>query len=453
MVVLYSNEESKLIEANIEDIKIAARRKELNTLEPTQKEFDNVMKVILDYIVKNRRIIYGGFAYNQLLIKKDPKDRIYDEENLHRADIEFYSPEPIDDLIKMCDILHEKKFKFVNAKDAQHHETYSLFVNFLNYCDVTYMPKILFHHIPIFKISNVCYAHPKFIFIDIFRQFNDPMTSYWRIDKAVKRGGLLFKHYPLETNGKLTKVNFEKNSKILDFIRKEIIQGSDLLVFGYYGYQYYMYKGNDDKKEELYVPFYDVISTNLEEDAEKILNKLRSFDNSIIHEEYHPFFQFTDNKISFIANGQVVLNVYGNNGMCIPCTYVEKKKIYVVTYTYMIQMFLILFMYNHVHNNKIESANYDYLLENIINVRNNYLKKHKKTLLDDTPFKEFILNCKGDTIGAQRKFRISMAEKIKKKISLQWRYDPSSDNNQTIKDYPYMNSSGKINNSKNKILN
>ena len=124
MVVLYSNEESKLIEANIEDIKIAARRKELNTLEPTQKEFDNVMKVILDYIVKNRRIIYGGFAYNQLLIKKDPKDRIYDEENLHRADIEFYSPEPIDDLIKMCDILHEKKFKFVNAKDAQHHETY-----------------------------------------------------------------------------------------------------------------------------------------------------------------------------------------------------------------------------------------------------------------------------------------------------------------------------------------
>ena len=34
-------------------------------------------------------------------------------------------------------------------------------------------------------------------YIDIFRQFNDPMTSYWRIDKAVKRGGLLFKHYPL----------------------------------------------------------------------------------------------------------------------------------------------------------------------------------------------------------------------------------------------------------------
>ena len=112
---------------------------------------------------------------------------------------------------------------------------------------------------------------------------------------------------------------------MLDFVRKNVIIGSKLLVFGYYGYQYYKYKGNDDKKEELYVPYYDVISTNLVEDAQKIKETLQNFESKIEVEEYHPFFQFLDNRISFKYNGKIILNIYGNNEMCIPYWFIEKK--------------------------------------------------------------------------------------------------------------------------------
>ena len=68
--------------------------------------------------------------------------------------------------------------------------------------------------------------------------------------------------------------------KMLDFVRKEVIIGSKLLVFGYYGYQYYMYKANDDKKEDLYVPYYDVISTNFSEDVRSAYEKLKAFNEN-----------------------------------------------------------------------------------------------------------------------------------------------------------------------------
>ena len=51
---------------------------------------------------------------------------------------------------------------------------------------------------------------------------------------------------------------------------------------------------DESKKEELYVPYYDVISTNLSEDVRDIYEKLKSFNSNIKVVEYHPFFQFLD---------------------------------------------------------------------------------------------------------------------------------------------------------------
>merc|ERR1711976_49844 len=122
-----------------------------------------------------------------------------------------------------------------------------------------------------------------------------------------------------DTRGKFTKFKINDSAqRILDFIRKNIIIGSKLLVFGYYGYNYYRYKGNDNKKEELYVPYYDVISTNFIEDSKKIKKILQNYESSIEIDEYHRFFQFLDNRISFKFKNNIVLNIYGNNEMCIP---------------------------------------------------------------------------------------------------------------------------------------
>ena len=280
------------------------------------------------------------------------------------------------------------------------------------------------------------------------------MTSYWRIKKNVVRANVLLKHYPLDTRGVFTKVNISEDlQKNLDFVRKNIIIGSKLLVFGYYGYQYYMYKANDDKKEELYVPYYDVISTNLEEDVKRIREVLFNYNDSITVEEYHPFFQFLDRSVSFKYKGKPILNVYGSNYMCIPYWYIEKKNFNIVTFPYIIQTLLIRHIYHLVNDNKEVSQTYDYMLEQIINARNDYLKRHNKTILDNTPFQEFRINCMGDTMDTARKYRLMIAEKIANKQRPNFKYDPYAKNDKFRPDaFKFDNTSGNINTSKNRIF-
>lgn len=454
MVILYSKDDMNIIEENIDKIIENARRVTIKKLEPTINEYYAVIDIIKKYISKNNRVIYGGFGWNELLIKKNPDDRVYTKDKIEMPDIEFYSPEPVVDLVNLCNELHNKEFKFVRGESAQHEFTYSLYVNQLVYCDISYMPRIVIDKMPKVNISNLLISDPKWILIDILRQYNDPMTSYWRVKKQLVRANKLLTHYPLETNGKLSKIFHDQSTiRMLEFVRKDIIIGSKLLVFGYYGYQYYMYKANESKKEELYVPYYDVISTNLSEDVRNIYEKLKSFNPDIKVVEYHPFFQFLDDRVSFTINGKTILNVYGNNEMCIPSYYISKKDINIVTFPYIIQTLLIIHMYHKTYKNFKEMNNMDYLIETLVNARNSYLKNNNKTVLDDTPFQEFRLSCQGDTIDQARKFRLSVAEKLKKKQRIKFRYDPLNKNEKFKPDaYKFPNTSGGINNTKNKIL-
>ena len=84
------------------------------------------------------------------------------------------------------------------------------------------------------------------------------------------RANKLLSYWPLETDGKFTKFNVYKQIDILKFIRKDIIVDNDLIVSGYYAYQYYLAKGNESNKIDLYVPYYDVISTDLENDVRMV---------------------------------------------------------------------------------------------------------------------------------------------------------------------------------------
>ena len=454
MSILYSNSDMVLIEEKIDDIIDNARREELKRLEPSLEEYNNVMSIILSFIKDNKRIIYGGWGWNKLITFKNNEDRIYSEDKIELPDVEFYSPEPAQDLVKICDILYKKNFNSVRGEEAQHHETYKLFVNYLPYVDISYMPKLIFHRMPIIKMDGLLISHPKFILIDILRMYNDPITSYWRVKKNLIRANKLLKHYPLDTKGNLTKIEISSGTQnVLDYVRKEIINGSELLVFGYYGFQYYMYKANDSKKEELYVPYYDVISTNLEIDVHNIHKKLiDKYGEDISVIEYHPFFQFMDYNISFLYKGKQVLNVYGGNGKCIPYFHLENKNINIVTFPYMILTLLVRHMYHLIQGNHETSKNYDYLLEQIIKGRNTYLKTHKKNILDDTPFQEFRVQCFGETMDEQRKYRISTDEKYKKKTLIKWRYNPTNGKSVDTSNYCFDNTSGNPNNGKRRIL-
>ena len=132
-----------IVNENVDAIIKKARNREIQIIEPVIDEFKKVRAVVLDYIKNEKRIIYGGFAWNMLIKKKTPDDAFYSETDY--TDVEFYSNKPIEDMKKLCDLLQDKGFKFIQGKSAQHEDTYTIFVNFTAYCDISYMPSNIFY--------------------------------------------------------------------------------------------------------------------------------------------------------------------------------------------------------------------------------------------------------------------------------------------------------------------
>jgi len=397
--------------------------------------------------------MYGGYALNLLIKNRNEKDIIYDYYTI--ADTEFYSFTPVTDIVELCDMLHKKGYKYVQAKDAGHSETYKIFVNFVNYCDISYIPKFIYDNIPTIKEDGYTLVHPHIMLVDKFRMFNNPMTASWRFDKEVKRSNLILKYFPLsKIDCTLSKININKN--ILDFVRKNILTKYDkTIVTGYYAYYYYMYvsklEGGEDGID-LYVPYYDVLCEDIINDGKNIYNDLKKeFGDKIIFNEYYPFFQFHGRRIEFLYENKIILVLYDNFNVCYPYNYLAKKKLKVSTFTLTLMFFMFFELRNSINKNKIETENMKCMISNIIDARYKYLDDNGLTVVDDTPFKDFVLDCVGKTVDATRESRLEMMKKKEEGKRYGFIYNPPIEDNPNFKpeSYKFKNSSGNIISNKN----
>jgi hypothetical protein len=438
---MYRDEDIDQIKLNVDSIAEKAMMIYKTTYEPTLKESKDVYNDIIEYIKTNKKIIYGGWAQNSLIMLKNKNDGFYKESDT--PDIEFYSYEPLKDLAQLCDFLYSKKYKFVQGSEGVHSGTYKIFVNFINYCDITYLPKNIYDNLQYIEDNNkLRYANPYFLYIDIFRVFTDPMTSYWRLDKSFKRFLRLYRYYPLKypENKQIKFTNIVKED-ILKVIRKHIIQDSKYIVVGTYAYNYYIKKVN---KEPVKINFYEIISENIKEDAHKILKTLQKhFNNKITVKEYYPFFEFFDYRIEFLYEDNVILRVYGNNNRCIVYNKSEKKKTYFGT-TQIIFLYLISnYNYYIVNRNKNDANNYLIMFLNLNDAKQLYLEKNNITVLDNSPFEEFKFNCIGMPVDILRLEKLEIMKKKEENKLLKYRYEPSNKPNK-IPEYIFDNISGNM---------
>ena len=461
-----------IVNENVKNIIDKARKKEITLIEPTIDEFNKVKEIILNFIKKNKRIIYGGYAWNELIKIKSPEDSFYSD--IDYTDIEFYSYEPIKDMKKICDEIYDKGYKPIQGKSAQHEDTYTIFVNFQAYCDITYMPKNIFNNVLVETIKDLRFIHPKFIMVDILRQFNDPITSYWRLDKAIKRGKLIIKNYPLELYLKKVEINQLNNSlsKLIYYLISNIVKYDSIIFIGYIAFNAYNKPNIESSKQisEYNMTPIDIYSTRLKNDINNINNLIikffiennnsNTYDEKILIEQYYPFFQFTDKSVVFKYNGNIFLTVYGNNDMCIPYNNIflisnkETFKIKIVTFNYLFMFYLIKFHHSYAIFDKEGKVLYDYLMHELLISKDNFLNKYNKTVLDNTIFEDFKVECLGNTITPQRKFLISRRNrKLMPKSAIQ-PYDPEEKRyNYQTDNYHFDNYSGNIiNNPKDYVL-
>jgi hypothetical protein len=445
--------------------------RKLKEFDPKIDEIEQVYKIIKDFIIEKKRKIYGGYALNLLLKQKDPKLAIYDDFELTQADIEFYSSTPMEDLVELCNKIYEAGFKPVTGQEAQHKETYSVFVNYRQYCDITYIPNNINRKARFITIDNMYLIHPWFMMIDYFRMFTDPLTSYWRLEKHFERYKRVEKVYPLPLIQKPLSISSYKDkgvSEAINLIFDYITEKQSVLLTGFYVYNYYLYQSDYKKYNKNYeyitIPYLEAYSTNYIQDGLDIMEFIKTMPESLANRitltEYFPFFQFYGyNFVLYYNDGTdaiPILYFYSNNKKCIPYKQVDyikfdnlnklkptldiNKKINIGCFDHNILHSLIILVKVRVDDDNEWNDILYKLINCFVTFRNYYLEKNKKSIYDDTIFQGFVLDCMGETILPDREKRLLGEARKKAGKPYNYKYEPSV--SKPPGKYTFANSSG-----------
>ena len=422
---MYNSKHFDLISKNIDNLIDKSEKQIKENYEPTVKERDQVYQVIKDYIKKRNNIVYGGYAQNKLITEKSQHSGFYGKYDF--PDIEFYSSTPIKDAIELCDLLHKQKFKHIMCEEAVHPGTYKLFVNFENYCDITFMDDVLLKNFPTIKLEGMRMTPPNVIYIDSLRVYTDPITSWHRLNKTWSRTVKIMKYYPLALKSNYSTFNFKNTvpENVGTFIRKEILHNHKRVVIGHYAYNYLVKKTSKANLEIKNLPFYQILVLNFKRECQNIFNLFKKkFGKKVSLKESYPFFIFLGRKCEIFYDNKLVLQMYDYNERCTPCRLSNKKKTYFARFGVVIMYILMEYCFAVTYKREYDSNNYALLFKNLITARDNYLECHNYTILDESPFQEFTIECLGLTIDPMRKARLNTIEKLKKGKRLKFRYEP-----------------------------
>lgn len=474
---MYTDNDNKNLQNNIENIRERIDKIILSTLEPTIDTRWAIIHTIQDFVISKKRKIYGGFALNELIKRVAPNDTFYDAKNVKHWDIDFYSPDPITDAIELTNILHEKGFKHIRASEALHDETYKIYVETEEFADITYVPRPIYNKIPYENINNMIITGSHWLMIDYIRILTDPLTSYFRLDKIFPRLCTLVKHFPLPHNNSSIEIEPpERDLKIaFETIHNYLIDKKTCIVVGMYGYNHLLNESKITNRKMgrtrtnknthmnfVDVNYYEIISTDYVSDAKNIIvalkNTFQNSENKITYEEHYPYFQFFGFNVIIYYENEVVCKIYNYNNRCIPyktvpALYFTEGKyiryngyINIGTYGLLVLYCLINTMYAKTYTDHRSKNLYYTLLSHMIEMKKYYFKTYNKNIFDNTLFQEFVLNCKGYTMSAVREKQERIQKKKESgKSTYIWSYYPENNVGKEVSStYIFANSSGNI---------
>jgi len=435
--IFYRDEDLKEIENRVSEIEQEATKKANEILEPNNEEYKRVSELVIEFIKEHKLIIYGGTAYNSIIKDNNKKEKIYEEWERH--DVEFYSPTPIKHMVMLCNKLADEGYKYVTGRQANHDETFSIFVNFLVYCDISYMTPELNKVIKTVEIEGIRYIHPNYILIDIFRMINAPLVAYFRITKFFKRMKKLIENFKFDFRELKEEdiYKIEKRDDKLSTIIKMIIihlnenYEGNILYIGEIAYLRYTQQEvsfnnvsqieiiTDEPDEVLKVVKNKIFSGEIEKDKLKV-------------KRYSRFFQYFGTRTIIYYNDKPLITIFDSASCCSPYfnITVDNIKINIASYTMTFGFYFMAYEFERCMN-----QGYYYnieILNSLLTIRNKYLKDNEKNVLDKTIYKEYIIDCMNKTIDFKRDYMLRMIEKKKQGLPILISYNPIEDRGEHI---------------------
>jgi hypothetical protein len=291
---------------------------------------------------------------------------------------------------------------------------------------------------------------------------NDPLTSYFRIEKSFKRLALLQKHYPVKllkepiSQFKVTNDKKDKVKEVIDFVLDFLKDNTDTILIGDYAYNYFNKESNlkKDYIKELDINRLDFIMAEYVRDGKKLIKILREKfgENKIKVIEFYPFYQFTGSSAIISYDGISICRFYHHNDKCLTFQNIkyDKSTLQIGTFNLVVMFYMIHMINARVNKEKEKMHNMNVYISHLFQMRNHYLKSNKKNIFDDTPFVEFTIKCVGETMEPSMERTHRIKDKLAKGKRPFWTYRPENDKKEPESNYIYDNTSGNmVNNPKN----
>lgn len=442
----YSKSDTDIIIKNMDELIEKAEKNKSEFVDPVISEIKKLDKLILKFVKDNKRKIYGGYSQNEVIKAKNKKDAFYHENTI--ADIDMYSYDPIVDMMKLSNLMLENKFTEIHASEAAHNETYAIFVNFRKAIDISYVNKFVYDSIPTIIIDGIQYVHPHFSIIDQYKMVSDPYFSNFRWGKAINRIYVLEKNYPFpkpktrtkeldfiitENNGtnsgnkishgkcpdNIVKIKKDTSKLIFKFLENL----ETCVVFGECLYNVYADESGYDKLKN---PFIRIISSNYYVDCAEIVDiLLKNNIEKLSIIEFYPLWNLIGYTTYFTYDKYPIFSVSSFGGVCISSTI--SNKIQYASYDRNFLLIQSLKFHNKMNRQQKLVDYFESMTADIINMKEIFLKKKNKTILDDTIFQKFITKCIGKITDPMTENIIRRSKKYMMGKLVKFNYRPEVD--------------------------
>ena len=307
------NEQMTFNECELAILRHAVDETENNKKEKLAKseEVAKMTKILETFLIKKKRICYGGTAINNIL----PQHAQFYNKDVEIPDYDFYSPQALEDAKELANVFHLEGYKEVEAKSGVHHGTFKVFVNFIPMADITYLHPLLYKSIQKEQITifGIKYAPVNFLRMNMFLELSRPMGDVSRWEKVLKRLNLLNTYFPFTSHINCKNTHFQRNlenakqllntkknndhnppeknveKQIYDTVRDTFLS-LGVVFFGGYGCSLYsMYLPKSQQNIIKKIPDFDVLSEDPDKTGMIVKENLDKLDNmkkiTIVHHE------------------------------------------------------------------------------------------------------------------------------------------------------------------------
>lgn len=366
--------------------------------ESIKRKYDETIKLMMEieeFIKKKKLMLYGGYALNLLLSKKN---KIYNEKNMN--DIDCYSKSAQSDSYELADILYKKGYEYIQVKKAMHENTFRVYVNFIQILDITNIDSELYDKLfeitlkertqkkTIYKYYNRydIYIVP-FLLLkrNLYFELARPKSSYYRWEKIYPRLNILTNNIKIKVNNKKkifikTPNEYKKIFKIvLNYIKKNkypIVGSFPLKFFKNINNNYCCRLNNISNQFTIYSIDYDKTKDEIKNIIKNNIdtNKYIIYDNEITYlpDIISKIYRISIKNIE--TNNDInIINIINLENECIS---IKKIKGYTICsidtilyYYYSIYIICIIYSNNNIEETLLIIQEYEKILKNM-NIKN-----------------------------------------------------------------------------------